>query len=93
MSQGNNTKLSIIIKYNELIFFSNTEQGIQKQLDGLKNFCNNNKMIVNETKTEVMHFGKKCCSNVYFNGKRIEQVTEYKYLGNIIRAAKLTGKM
>ena len=58
MSQGNNTKLSIIIKYNDLILFSNTEQGIQKQLDGLKNFCDNNKMLVNETKTKVMHFGK-----------------------------------
>ena len=45
-------------------------------------------MIVNETKTKVMNFGKKCCSNVYFNGKRIEQVTEYKYLGNIIRAVQ-----
>ena len=33
-----------------------------------------------------MNFGNKCCPNVYFNGKRIEQVTEYKYLGNIIRA-------
>ena len=43
---------------DDLILFSNTEQGIQKQLDGLKNFCNNNKMIVNETKTKVMHFGK-----------------------------------
>ena len=37
---------------------SNTEQGIQKQLDGLKTFCNNNKMIVNETKAKVMNFGK-----------------------------------
>ena len=41
------------------ILFSNTEQGNQKQLDGLKTFCNNNKMIVNETKTKVMNFGTK----------------------------------
>ena len=41
-----------------------------------------------ETKTKVMIFGKICCSNLYFNGKRIEQVTEYKYWGNTIRAVQ-----
>ena len=36
---------------DDLILFSNTEKGLQKQLNGLKHFCANNKMIVNETKT------------------------------------------
>ena len=45
-------------------------------------------MIVNESKIKLMNFGKKCCSNVYFNGKPIEQVTAYKYLGNITRAVQ-----
>ena len=35
---------------DDLMLFSNTEKGLQKQLDGLKLFCANNKMIVNETK-------------------------------------------
>ena len=47
---------------------------------------------MNETKTKVMNFVKKCCSNVYFNGKQIEQVTESTYLGNIIRAVQTDRK-
>ena len=42
---------------DDLIFFSNSDQGIQNQLDDLKNFCNNNIIIVNETKAQVMNFG------------------------------------
>ena len=73
---------------DDLILFSDTEKGIQKQLDGLKKFCENNRMIVNETKTKVMAFGKKNNCNVYFNDKQIEQVAEYKYLGNIVRSVR-----
>ena len=41
-------------------------------------------MIVNETKTKVVCFGKPVGCEVYFNGKIIEQVETYKNLGNII---------
>ena len=71
---------------DDLMLFSNTEKGLQKQLDGLKLFCANNKMIVNETKTKLMIFGKDYAGNVSFNSKKIELVKEYKYLGNIIRS-------
>ena len=37
---------------DDLMLFLNTEKWLQKQLDGLKLFCLNNKMIVNETKTK-----------------------------------------
>ena len=42
-------------------------------------------MIVNETKSQVMCFGKQTELNVYFHGKKIEQVSTYKYLGNIVK--------
>ena len=70
----------------DLMLFSNTENGLQKQLDGLKLFCANNKMIVNETKTKLMVFGKDYSGNISFNNEKIELVSEYKYLGNIIRS-------
>ena len=54
----NETLIAHLLWADDLILFSNTEQGIQKQLDGIKNFCNNNKIIVNETKTKVMTLGK-----------------------------------
>ena len=71
---------------HDLMLFSNTENGLQKQLDGLKLFCANNKMIVNETKTKLMVLGKDYSGNISFNNEKIELVREYKYLGNIIRS-------
>ena len=56
-----------------------------RKLDGLKYFCADNHMIVNETKSKVMCFGKQTELNVYFNDKKIEQVSRYKYLGNIVK--------
>ena len=81
----NETILAHLLWADDLILFSDTEKGIQKQLDGLKKFCENNRMIVNETKTKVMTFGKKNNCKVFFNDEQIEQVAEYKYLGNIVR--------
>ena len=37
-------------------------------------------MIVNETKTKIICFGRPIKCNVHFNGKIIEQVESYKYL-------------
>ena len=47
-------------------------KGIQKQLNGHKKFCEKIWMIVNDTKTKVMPFGKTHDCNVYFNDKQIE---------------------
>ena len=71
---------------DDLILFSDTQQGLQKLLNGLQKFCHNNHMVVNETKTKVMCFGKPLNPNVYINGKSIKLVETYKYLGNIIRS-------
>ena len=71
---------------DDLILFSDTQQGLQKLLNGLQKFCHNNHMVVNETETKVMCFGKPLNPNVYFNGKSIKLVETYKYLGNIIRS-------
>ena len=75
---------------DDLILFSNTEKGLQKQLNGLKHFCANNKMIVNETKTKLMVFGKEYSGNLFFNNEKIELVKEYKYLGNIVRSTEMS---
>ena len=45
-------------------------------------------MIVNETKTKIICFGRIIECNVHFNGKIIEQVDSYKYLGNFIRSVQ-----
>ena len=70
---------------DDLILFSDTPNGLQKQLNGLYTFCANNHMIVNEAKSKVVCFVKQAQFCVSFNHKEIEQVDRYKYLGNIIR--------
>ena len=44
---------------DDLVLLSDSAKGLQKQLDGLLQFCAKNLMIVNETKTKVMIFGER----------------------------------
>ena len=74
---------------DNLILFSDTFHGLPIQLDGLKQFCSNNHMIVNEIKTKSMVFGYPKKSKLHFNAVSIEEVTNYKYLGNIISSIRL----
>ena len=75
-----------------LILFSDTPPGLQKDLSGLLKFCSNNKIIVYEIKTKSMCFGTNENLNVFFNGKPIQQVSQYKYLGVIVRSIKKVGQ-
>ena len=73
---------------DDLILFSDSIKGIQKQLNGLFKFCSNNMMIVNEVKTKMMLFGTGIKGEVLFNGKKLDWVDDYKYLGNLISGIK-----
>ena len=75
-----------ILWEDDLILFADSPAGLQKQLYGLLKFCSNNKIIVNEMKTKSLCFGTSETFNVYFNGKLIEQVDQYKYLGVIVQS-------
>ena len=59
---------------DDLVLISDTCAGLQKQLDGLQNFCSKNLTAVNEIKTKCMTFGKTETINVTFNNKSIAQV-------------------
>ena len=80
--------LAHILWADDLVLFSDSISGIQKQLDGLFSFCSMNMMIVNELKTKMMVFGNGSPSDVYFNGNLLKWVDRYKYLGNIISPIK-----
>ena len=81
-----NEIIAHILWADDLILFSESATGLQKQLNGLLKICSNNKIIVNEIKTKAMCFGTKEPFNVYFNRKPIEQVHQCKYLGVIVRS-------
>ena len=82
------TILSHLLWADDLILFSDSLTGIQKQLDGLFEFCSKNRMIVNELKTKIMMFGNGPKGEVSFNGNLIKWVDKYKYLGNMINSTK-----
>ena len=55
----------------------------QKQLDGVAKFSAKNKAIANTIKTKFTVFGNIKNVKLYLNGKAIEEVPSYKYLGNM----------
>ena len=69
---------------DDMILFSDSISGLQKQLDGLFKFCSENMMIVNDLKTKLMVFGNGTKKDIIFNGTKLKWVEQYKYLGNII---------
>ena len=67
---------------DDLILLADSQEGLQKQLDGLFLFVSKYQMIVNELKTKIVIFGTNCRDFTFtFNSKTIEIVEEYKYLG------------
>ena len=70
------------------MLISDSIQGLQKQSNCLLIQCTKNLMVANEVKTKYMLFRTKEDTELYFDGKRIERVNDYKYLENIISETK-----
>ena len=82
--------IAYLLWADDLVLFSNSPNGLQKQLDNLFNFTCKNQLVVNTTKTKVMKFGNDTEIDVTFtfNGKKVDIVQEYKYLGIIFSSVK-----
>ena len=78
------TIMAHLLWADDWVLISDSESGLQKQLDGLSKFYSKNLMIVNELKTKVLVFGTQTKVHIDFNRKTIEQVESWKYLGNIV---------
>ena len=65
---------------------SGTEGGLQKMMDNLNNTAKkyNMKINVQKTKTMVVRWNGEGVVNIKIDGKRIEQVSSFKYLGSVI---------
>ena len=73
---------------DDLITVSTSVQDAQKQLDGVAKFSSKNKAIANTIKTKFTVFGNIKNVKLFFNGKPIEEVPSYKYLGNLFASTK-----
>jgi hypothetical protein len=88
----NDTEIMVHLLWaDDMVLLSSTPQGLQKQLDGLFQFCSDYQMIVNTVKSKVMIFGKHDNVNFKFNNKNLDIVQTYKYLGVVFNSVQKQG--
>ena len=69
---------------DDLVLFSDSEYGLQYQVDMLFQYCKQWHLIVSLSKTGVMVFNKRNCRpKIYFDNQLLEVVQKFKYLGII----------
>ena len=80
---NNTLKLFSLMYADDAVLFSKTKQGIQYMLDKLSLYCKTWNLKVNTNKTKVMIFerGRKAYAYFYFDGKKLDLVESFKYLG------------
>ncbi len=82
--------LSSLLFADDLVILSRSSKGLQKYLDKLNEYCNNNRILVNIDKTKSITFNKRGRIIDIFKYRigeyTIENVNKYKYLGLMIQA-------
>jgi hypothetical protein len=79
-----NTQLNSLMFADDLVLMSTTNSGLQQSIDNLSKYCKKWNLKINLKKTKIVTFsktGKIEINNHNIDGKNIEKVTEYKYLG------------
>ena len=80
-----NLEISILMYADDIVLISETEEGLQHQLNALENWMNDYRMSVNMDKTRVVHFRKPTAqltkTQFKLRNQPIVIATEYKYLG------------
>ncbi|MCG8429684.1 MAG: hypothetical protein MJA29_00695, partial [Candidatus Omnitrophica bacterium] len=79
-------KLYLLMYADDTIIISETADGLQKNLDALSEYCDKWKLKINTDKTKILIFTRKkkrIDRNFLLNGRALEKVEEYNYLGVI----------
>ena len=74
--------------YADIILLSDSEEGLQKSLECLEEFCSNWKLNVNHEKSNVMVFnsnGETYINNFRYEKNALETVKSFCYLGVTIK--------
>ncbi len=85
----NNSPLSCLMYADDIVLLSKSENGLQRAIDKLNNYCNTWDLKVNTVKTKVLVFnkgGKVCKTNIVYDNHKIESEQSYKYLGMLLTA-------
>ena len=82
-------KILVLAHADDLVLISESAEDLQILLDTLYDWCHKWRLHVNVDKTKIMHFRSKTKirSNFVFNvqGNTLDYVTDYKYLGTLLR--------
>ena len=81
------TSLSCIIWADDLVMFSQSEEGLKNMISTLASYTEENSMEINPDKTKCMIFnktGRLIRRTFKYKGSQLEIVREYKYLGFIL---------
>ncbi|KAL1447096.1 hypothetical protein WDU94_003514 [Cyamophila willieti] len=85
VSISSTTDIILLLYCDDLILLATSKIDLQRKLNLLYLYCQQNKMIVNETKSKIVIFrrgGRVARSDVFqFNGRPVEVVSDYNYLG------------
>ena len=82
-----NSEIAALVWADDIICLSESESGLQKLLNVLDTYCQDNKLEINTDKTKCMIFnksGRLIRKKFQINGVNLENVRSYKYLGFII---------
>lgn len=81
-------KVAILLYADDLILMSENKEDMQRLLDVLGVWCNNNCLNVNFGKSKMIHFRNQSISRsdciFKINGENIEYVSSYQYLGLVL---------
>jgi len=79
------TRISLIMYADDLVLIAETSDDLQKMIDALKTYCDDNRLTVNISKTKCMIFHRGRCPKTSFqyNGQELEIVKSFTYLGFI----------
>ena len=80
------TRISILIYADDILLLSRSKKGIIKQIKTVQNYCRDNALKINYSKTKIMiRNGRSKYTNLKISSdgeiKTIDVVEEYKYLG------------
>ena len=81
----NGTKVAILLFADDIVLLSETEIGLQRQLNTLNEWVKRNRMSVNMEKTKVIHFrsnnSKQTDTKFQLGSETVIVTSNYKYLG------------
>jgi hypothetical protein len=83
-----NTKIGILLYADDVVLVAPNEADLQRQLDTISHWCKKWRLMINESKSQIIHFRKKAKPqtniNFAFDTKNLNVVSQYKYLGVVL---------